>query len=75
MPYSYRKQNIISHYDKLAGTRDNWIEKNSYFYSDDRNYMRFLVGPGSVFLRLAPVPAIYLLLSLLMAWELTSASK
>ena len=46
MPHSYRKQNIISHYDKLAGTRDNWIEKNSYFYSDDRNYMRFLVRPG-----------------------------
>ncbi len=46
MAYSERKQNIISHYDQLAGTRDSWIEKNSYFYSDDRNYMRFLVQPG-----------------------------
>ena len=46
MAYSNRKQNIITHYDKLAGTRDSWIEKNSYFYSDDRNYMRFLARPG-----------------------------
>ena len=46
MTFSKRKQNIISHYDQLSATRDNWIQKNKYFYSDDRNYMRFLVGSG-----------------------------
>ena len=46
MTFSQRKQNIISHYDQLSATRDNWIQKNNYFYSDDRNYMRFLTRPG-----------------------------
>ena len=46
MTFSQRKQNIITHYDQLSATRDSWIEKNNYFYSDDRNYMRFLARPG-----------------------------
>ena len=46
MAHSKRKQNIISHYDQLASTRDSWIKKNHYFYSDDRNYMRFLIRSG-----------------------------
>jgi SAM-dependent methyltransferase len=39
-------------FNKLAESRDNWIEKNSYFYKNDYAYMRFLVGEGKRVLEL-----------------------
>ena len=41
---STRKRLIQQQSDKLAEKRDGWIRKNSYFYNDDRSYMKFLVG-------------------------------
>jgi SAM-dependent methyltransferase len=47
-----RKEKIIEQVDKLASDRDNWIDKNSYFYRDDHSYMRFLIGEGKRVLEL-----------------------
>ena len=52
MKSSNRKQAIKGHADKLAENRDNWIKKNSYFYSSDYSYMKFLTGKGSRVLEL-----------------------
>jgi len=47
-----RKKIIKEQANKLAENRDNWIKKNSYFYNNDRSYMRFLVGTGKRVLEL-----------------------
>ena len=47
-----RKKLIMQKFNKLAESRDNWIEKNSYFYKNDYAYMRFLVGEGKRVLEL-----------------------
>ena len=47
-----RKKQIIRQADKLAESRDHWIEKNSFFYKNDRSYMQFLVGDGKRVLEL-----------------------
>jgi len=47
-----RKKQIIRQADKLAESRDHWIEKNSFFYKNDRSYMQFLVGDGKRILEL-----------------------
>ena len=41
---SSRKKQIQQQADEIAEKRDGWIRKNSYFYNDDRSYMKFLVG-------------------------------
>lgn len=46
MNLSKRKLTIQANADALASTRARWTEKNSAYYRDDRNYMRFLVRPG-----------------------------
>ena len=52
MEPSKRKQTIKEQADKLAGSRDSWIKKNSFFYNDDYNYMNFLVNNGQRVLEL-----------------------
>jgi ubiquinone/menaquinone biosynthesis C-methylase UbiE len=42
-----RKEIIRNHADRVAATRDHWIERNSAYYKNDRRYMRFLVTPQS----------------------------
>ena len=42
--FSERKQSIKSQSDKVAKSRDNWIEKNSYFYKNDQSYMKFIIN-------------------------------
>ena len=46
MNLTVRKQEILKHFDNLSGSRNEWINKNSYFYRDDCAYMKFLVGKG-----------------------------
>ena len=52
MESSKRKQAIKKQADKLAGSRDRWIKKNSFFYNDDYNYMNFLINNGQRVLEL-----------------------
>jgi len=47
-----RKVKILRQADKLAESRNHWIEKNSFFYKNDRSYMQFLVGDGKRILEL-----------------------
>lgn len=47
-----RKAALRAHSDRLAPERDAWIEKNGYFYGEDRRYMRFLVPEGKRVLEL-----------------------
>jgi len=49
---SKRKKDIKDHADSLASTRNNWINKNSYYYDNDNNYIRFLVGENKRILEL-----------------------
>jgi 2-polyprenyl-3-methyl-5-hydroxy-6-metoxy-1,4-benzoquinol methylase len=42
-----RKSRIKFHADSIAHDRDQWISKNSFFYENDHNYMRFLVPKGA----------------------------
>ncbi|MGD9868855.1 MAG: glycosyltransferase [Hyphomicrobiales bacterium] len=46
-PLSARKRRVLEHADAIAGERDGWIEKNSAYYAEDRDYMRFLVPAGA----------------------------
>ena len=41
-----KKQELISRFNKLAGERETWIEKNRYYYEDQTRYYRFLVSEG-----------------------------
>jgi len=44
---------LSDHYTNLLSeSRDNWIDKNSFFYENDYSYMRFLVNKGSSVLEL-----------------------
>jgi len=52
MKLSKRKRAIQANADLLAGSRDDWIARNSFYYRDDRAYMRFLVRPGQRVLEL-----------------------
>jgi SAM-dependent methyltransferase len=47
-----RKQELIARFDGLAHRRRRWMEKNSYYYDDQRKYFQFLVPPGSSVLEL-----------------------
>ncbi len=38
---------IRNFFDKLAASRDKWIERSAYFYQEDAKYMRFLVPENS----------------------------
>jgi len=44
MEISKRKNKIREHADNHAIRRDNWIKRNSFFYNNDQDYMRFLVN-------------------------------
>lgn len=44
---SRRKQEIIRRFDRQATQRRAWVQKNRYFYEDERRYMRFLVPEGA----------------------------
>ena len=46
-PPNARKAQILEHANRIAGERARWIERNSAYYEDDRNFMRFLVPKGS----------------------------
>ena len=52
MKLTKRKQAIQANADALASKRDAWIGRNSFYYRDDRAYMRFLVRPGQSVLEL-----------------------
>ena len=43
---SARKTLIKRWADSVARERDEWIERNQFFYADDQAYMQFLVRPG-----------------------------
>jgi SAM-dependent methyltransferase len=43
---SARKQRIRTLADQLAPQRDEWIERNSFYYEEDERFSRFLVSPG-----------------------------
>ncbi len=43
---SYRRERIRDAADRVAPERDAWIARNSFYYDDDRRYMRFLVPEG-----------------------------
>ncbi len=45
-PVPPRKKRILSLADRLASERHRWIERNRYFYRNDRQYMRFLIPEG-----------------------------
>ena len=47
-----RKLAIRKLSDRMASERHKWIERNAYFYEDDRSYMRFLVPEGARVLEL-----------------------
>jgi len=44
---SDRKRVFQQHAELIAGEREGWIAKNESYYTADRNYMRFLIEPGS----------------------------
>jgi len=52
MKLSKRKLAIQANANLLASSRARWIVKNSSYYQDDWNYMRFLVRPGQRVLEL-----------------------
>ena len=52
MNLTLRKKDIKSHFDCLAEKRNFWIDKNNYFYNEDRKYMQFLVSKGQRVLEL-----------------------
>jgi len=51
-PLSQRKITLRAFSERMAGERYRWIERNAYFYEDDRRYMRFLVPEGARVLEL-----------------------
>ena len=42
-----RNRLIADTFNRIAVARDEWIEKNRYFYEQDWKYMRFLIPEGS----------------------------
>ena len=51
-PLSQRKITLRAFSERMAAERHRWIERNAYFYEDDRRYMRFLVPEGARVLEL-----------------------
>src|SRR6516164_6505343 len=51
-PLSQRKITLRAFSERMAAERHRWIERNAYFYEDDRRYMRFLVPEGARILEL-----------------------
>lgn len=47
-----KKQNIKERFDQLAPERDDWKEKNRYYYEDRKRYLRFLIPEGASVLEL-----------------------
>lgn len=43
---SRRKTQLLEMAERLAPERDRWIERNAFFYQQDRDYMRFLIPEG-----------------------------
>ena len=43
---SERKRSIRELADRLAPERDEWIDRNAYYYEEDVKYSQFLVRPG-----------------------------
>ena len=43
---SCRKARVLEMAERLAPERDRWIERNAFFYQQDRDYMRFLITEG-----------------------------
>ena len=52
MTLGIRKQLILHHVDQIADRREYWIDRNRYYYRDDRAYMKFLIQPGQRVLEL-----------------------
>ena len=46
MELSPHKKSIMDSSNSIANERARWMEKNNFFYEEDRNYMRFLVPEG-----------------------------
>ncbi|MDJ0810249.1 MAG: bifunctional class I SAM-dependent methyltransferase/glycosyltransferase family 2 protein [Desulfobacterales bacterium] len=44
--YQRRKEAIVSHADKMAASRDKWIDKNRFYYEDHYAYLRFSIPPN-----------------------------
>lgn len=44
--HSSRKENIRQRADAQAPSREDWIERNRFYYEDDYRYMRFLAPEG-----------------------------
>lgn len=43
---SKRKQAVLELSERLASERDEWIERNAWYYANDHRHMRFLVPEG-----------------------------
>ena len=41
-----KKQTIREQFDRLASERESWQQRASYYYEDQRQYLRFLVPEG-----------------------------
>src|SRR5262245_56535040 len=41
-----KKQAIRERFDRLASERESWQQRASYYYNDQRRYLRFLVPEG-----------------------------
>jgi len=52
MNLTLRKKNIQNHFDDLATSRNSWISKNKYFYNQNTNYFKFIIGENKRVLEL-----------------------
>ena len=43
---SKRKEQVLRWADRNAIERDRWIDRNAFYYAEDRRYMQFTVPPG-----------------------------
>ena len=43
---SPRKESMIAWLDRIADTRNSWLQKNSYFHQEHERYLKFLVSKG-----------------------------
>jgi SAM-dependent methyltransferase len=47
-----RKALLTAHFDRLAPSRERWVDRNRYFYDDEISFLRFLVPEGKRVLEL-----------------------
>jgi ubiquinone/menaquinone biosynthesis C-methylase UbiE len=47
-----QKKEVVKRFDDLAGNRQNWIERNRYYYDYQKRYFRFLIPEGLSLLEL-----------------------